>query len=249
MLLRRRSNVSDAAALRRQMRRKTLDLPSAAVATERDLLDSILDSQARLHSRNAVLSLDRDGTLKVDAKDESLARPERVNVNNNRVRCRQMPMYPAGTPSDSTTAGSSQRSPDTSPDYGSFVPSSTVSTSDGVSNTTGEGDFEGPHDYSQSTMCALYELENKKKKEQGKEEGENGAFASGSGENTPRSTESVNSDSELDIYSDIETVSTSKVEESEGRRVSSPVAQNLITGKKRTGAFWDILEMEHYATV
>lgn len=232
VLLRRRSNMSDAAVLRRQMRRKIASLPSAAVATNTDLLGSILDSQARLHSRNSVLSLNQDGTLKVDVKDKFPIKKEQVNINNNRIRCRQMPMYPTGNPSDSSAVSSNQRSPSTSPDYRSFVPTSTVSTSSVVSNTGSDGDFEGPHDYSQSTMCALYESENKKKKEKSKEEAENGQFASASGDNTPRSNASANSDSELDIYSDIETVSTSKVDEPEVRPVSSPVAQNLITGRE-----------------
>lgn len=216
VIIRRRPNLSDAALMRRRARRKAITVPTRSIASTTDLLSSILDSQTKLHSRNSVLSVSKDGTLQVGMMNGD---NNRVNVNTNNVRYRQMPSYQNGTPSDSTTSTNNHGSTNSSPNYRSYIPTSTVSTSSGTGSVSGDADFEGPHDYSQSTMFAL---ENREREEKSKEE------------DNPKSGN--NSDSEVDIYSDIETVSTSKVDED-----AKPISPAVTPSALQTSAAGRIL--------
>lgn len=66
-----RAAVSEAVALRRAARRKAaLISTSATPATSAscDILGSILNSQEKLHSKNTIMSVNRDGTLNIESK-------------------------------------------------------------------------------------------------------------------------------------------------------------------------------------
>lgn len=222
VLISRRPNRNDVSALRNQMRRKMVSVPSAAQATPDDLLGSILESQTKLYSKNAVLSLNADGSLKVDTSDTS----ERVNLNNNNiVKYRKAPMQPnEANGSDGRNAITSFTS-ETNSTYGNYTSAVSSATSSVIANASGNSSFEQPHDYSQVTACDAYRGEDQERKDK-KSEDNSKNCDSISGDNTPKSTASAHSDSELDIYSDIETVSTSKIEEQDAK-ASTPVLEPL----------------------
>lgn len=225
VLLRRLPTRNDASVLRnRQMRRKMISISASAQPTSEDLLSSILESQTKLHSKNCVLSLNKDGSLKVETNNN------RVNINNNdSVRYRQTPMQP--TENNQTNTTNSFITSDTNSSYNSFIPSAPAQSSSVIRSTSENADFErAAQDYSaQSALCDTYynnkdDATKKEKKEKNCD--------SLSGDNTPKSTGSeVHSDSELDIYSDIETVSTSKIEEQDEK----PVTPVLLPAVSATG--------------
>lgn len=225
MLFSRRPNRSDVNALRNQIRRKTISMPSAIVTSSDDLLGTILESQAKLHSKNSVLSLSEDGSLKVDTK-------ERVNINNNNsVRYRQTPMQPNSANDRNGRDITNSFSTDRNSTYNNFTSTVTPGSSSVIRSTSENSDFEQPHDYSQNAACEPYYNEEKEKKDKNGKSDETKNCDSVSGDNTPRSTASVHSDSELDIYSDIETVSTSKIDEQDQK----PVTPVLLPAASATG--------------
>lgn len=215
VLLRRLPTRNDATVLRnRQMRRKMISISASTQPTTEDLLSSILESQTKLHSKNCVLSLNKDGSLKVETNNN------RVNINNNSsVRYRQTPMQPNENNQTNTT--NSFISSDTNASYNPFHPSASAQSSGVIRSTSDNSDFErAAQDYSaQSALCDTHynNKDDAAKKDDKKEKNCDLLL----GDNTPKSTASdVHSDSELDIYSDIETVSTSKIEEQEERAVT-----------------------------
>lgn len=226
MVLSRRPNRTDANLLRNQMRRKTISVPSSALPAGDDLLGSILESQTKLYSKNSVLTLNNDGSLKVDTNG-------RVNINNNNlVKYRQTPMQPNGANDRDGRNVANSFSPDRTSAYNNFTPVISPGSSSVIRSTSENSNFEQPRDYSQSAMCDVYNnREDKDKKEKNVKSEENKNCDSISGDNTPKSTASVHSDSELDIYSDIETVSTSKFDEHDQK----PVTPVLVPAASATG--------------
>lgn len=222
VLFRRRPNRNDTNVLRSQMRRKRVSIQPSALPSSDDLLTSILESQTKLHSKNSVLSLNKDGTLKVENNNN------RINVNNNNtVRYRQTPMQPNGNNENDRRNPTNSFSDDRNTSYNTFIP--TQSTSSVIRSTSENSDFqERPHDYSQNALCDLYYSSEEKDKKDKDKSGDNCDLISG--DNTPKSNVSGgggggNSDSEFDIYSDIETVSTSKMDDQEMKTVApAPVA-------------------------
>ncbi|XP_049821417.1 PHD and RING finger domain-containing protein 1 isoform X2 [Aethina tumida] len=209
ILVRRAPNHSDVAAMRRTARRKAVVIP-CTVSSSSDLLDSIMDSQERLHSRNTVFSVDRDGKFKME--------PKLGNNNNNYINVKQQDSVVRQCPTsytNKTTSNSNNYREDAetsreyhgNSSYQHSTPSSTMEPAAG-SRSSSSNDQDQPQDYSQRTLSAscdaTYDDPDKNKK------------GSDSGSNSP------NSDSDVDIYSDIETVSTSKVDDDESYNKPPP---------------------------
>lgn len=231
VLFRRRPTRSDANVLRNQMRRKMISVPVSALPSSDDLLSSILESQTKLHSKNSVLSLNKDGSLKVESNNN------RVNVNNNNgVKFRQTPLQPTSNNENSFTNTTNSFNNDTNSTYNTFIPTVSASSSSVVRSTSENSDLDRPHDYTQSTLCDVYYQEEKENKEKKSEENKN--CDSISGDNTPKSNISVHSDSELDIYSDIETVSTSKLDEQEEKSVTPALIPAVSVTGEYTYLLW-----------
>lgn len=199
LLIRRRPNMSDAAIMRRTARRKAMALAPPAIGST-NLLDSILDSQTKLHAKNSVLSVEKDGTLKIGKKDGVFNNNNnRINVtDNSNIKIKQTPMYSKPqTNSQSYTSANEYRSESTSSDdRGNGV---TTSTSELTGNTSRTDEQDSSSAYVDQPVYSIYDGDKSESKKENKSDN--------------RGT-STNSDSELDIYSDIE-VSTSKAEEDE----------------------------------
>ncbi|XP_018328238.1 PHD and RING finger domain-containing protein 1 isoform X2 [Agrilus planipennis] len=166
---------------------------SSPTATDADVLGSILECQAKFHSKNYTLSLTDDGRIKLDGK-------------NSMYKTKQTPLV---TESDSTTPSSTNFSGTSSGNANDENLQSTQSTNDyhGGTGTSASGivhcstpdDADHvPIDYS---LPQFYETSNKDEKKKDNKDLYNPEEASGA------------SDSELDIYSDIETVTTSRTED------------------------------------
>lgn len=229
VLFRRRPTRNDANILRNQMRRKMVTVPPTALPTSDDLLSSILDSQAKLHSKNSVLTLNKDGSLKVESNNN------RINLNDNNARYRQTPSQPTNSNENNFNSNNTFNN-ERNTSYNSFIPIvvATPSSSSSVIRSTANNnsDFERPHDYSQNALCDTVcgnDDDEKEKKERKSGGGEKKHCDSISGDNTPKSNVSVHSDSELDIYSDIETVSTSKMDEQEEKSVTPVVLTPVVS--------------------
>lgn len=211
-----------------------VSLPPSVLPSGEDLLGTILESQTRLHSKNATLSLNVDGSLKVDTGKSFAPCDNHVNINDNTASYRQRPLYPNNAPgNNSRSVVANPLDGRRSSGYHEFIMANAIGSSSGViRSTSGNSEFEGPRDYLQNPVCSSYDGDEKQKKEKGNKNEEHKDFGSVTGENTPKSTMSVNSDSELDIYSDIETVSTSKVDEQDVKPVTPVPVATIGTGSR-----------------
>ncbi|KAF5290718.1 hypothetical protein FQA39_LY14637 [Lamprigera yunnana] len=195
----RRPNRSDASVLRRATRNKAAILSQPNPTTSVDLLGSILDNQTKLHSRNSIISIRSDGTLKIDVDKKAPTNVKPLDIKNQKVMMKQTPMEPHTSNSGGTTSPSNSNQYRSDRNYESSLPTSTVESSDPRDNASfsGNSENENPQDYIVNQMYT-FNLKEKNKDEENPNEEENVAGTS---------------DSELDIYSDIETVSTSKMED------------------------------------
>lgn len=213
LLIRRAPNHSDVSALRRVTRRKAaVSLPSA-VSSSTDLLDSILSSQEQFHSRNSAYSIDSSGKFMIEQKK---SQNNYVDVKDQSVRMRQRPnnYHQSGNNANSNYNRSNPNNYHSHSHYQYHsTPTSTIESTS--TSAFGGGDLnEVPQDYTQRTLCASSEANIQERKD--KEEDNTGT-------NTP------NSESEIDIYSDIETVSTSKIDDTDLRPPSPPMISNIHT--------------------
>lgn len=182
VLVRRRPNMNDVAVLRRSAARKSHLLPSAVqtqTSSSIDLLGSIMDSQEKMHSKHSVLSLNKDGSLKIDTNKNSNSETNRngVNVNDRRhIRGRNVPTY---STNDNPANIANVNSPQEYRSDNRVATSSATISNDSVSTSTVSSRGDGGNSTTNSSI---------------------------GGGNCPET------DTGMDPYSDIETVSTSKVE-------------------------------------
>ncbi|XP_030767637.1 PHD and RING finger domain-containing protein 1 isoform X2 [Sitophilus oryzae] len=206
---RRVPNASDAMALRRNLRRKTvINVPTVSSST--DVLGSIMQSQEKMLSRNSIMTVDSAGKLKIENKGGSI-------LNNNTFTKPNFNSYvvkktPYGNSTNTGGGGGYSSNQDWSNSrmyhsvnsqdtyYGAsssnYNQASNVSGTDRINSDDQTNDV--PQDYTQRTLCEAELLQEAEEK----------------GKNTPDGSTPI-SESELDIYSDIEneTVSTSKVDD------------------------------------
>ncbi|KAJ8956760.1 hypothetical protein NQ314_006634 [Rhamnusium bicolor] len=211
LLVRRAANQSDISATRSIARRKAVLAP--AVSSSTDLLDSILSSQEQFHSRNASYSIDSSGNFKIERRN--IQNNNYIDVNKQNISMRQRPnsyqnQNSENNPSFNSSNTNSYHSH--SIDQYHSTPTSTMESASFSSFSGGSREpNEVPQDYTQRTLCASNEANTQGKRDKDEDN---------TGTNTP------NSESEIDIYSDIETVSTSKVDEGDLRPPSPPIISN-----------------------
>ncbi|VEN39205.1 unnamed protein product [Callosobruchus maculatus] len=222
LLTRRAPNQSDVAAVRRLTRRKAMvDLPAAsAVSSSTDLLGSILNSQEQFHSRNASFSVDREGKFKIEVesrnnkykdlnKEQSSVKetPNGYNPNrsyggyNNRYRNNYQNNYNNRRHSSYNSYNNGNQNNYYTGGGNSGPSSSWQNNFNRYSGGGRGGDYDCPQDYTQRTLCASSDPDYPDRREENNEN---------------------NTESELDIYSDIETVTTSRADESDFNRPPSP---------------------------
>lgn len=218
VLIRRRPTMSDAAVLRRAARRKAFIL-NEPVTSSSDILGSILDSQQKFHAKNSILSLNADGSVKVDINKQL------INENNNRLNLDNYNNKLKQTPMD-TERNTANTPPNTnnSREYTNRTSSTEYQNNVTTSLNTSVGSIDNfqEDDQPNRSLTTINILDAEKQNKKEKNEKETNSI---SGENTPYSAATPNSDSELDIYSDIETVSTSRVEDFEIKSSTSPTAE------------------------
>ncbi|KAG5880872.1 hypothetical protein JTB14_038083 [Gonioctena quinquepunctata] len=218
--MRRAPNLSDISLLRRARQKNMITLPDT-VSSSTDLLGSILSSQEQFHSKNASFSVDSSGTFKIEKKSESSK--NYIDVTKEQATTRETPYYNNNRNYNNSNNRYYQNNRYQNNRYNrqsnNYYPNnqnyynSEPSSSMGFSDRHGRGeDNNSPQDYTQRTLCASTEPENQESEE--KEE------------NAAAGSSKPNSQSELDIYSDIETVSTSKPEENYMRPPSPPIISN-----------------------
>ena len=223
VMIHRRTISSDVINFRRAARRKAII--ASTLPTSANILDSILESQSKLHSKDSELFISNDGNINFrkksniirdicDDKSTTKSNENHLNLNNYNKNFRQRPIYGNGSTdkSNSLNIDSNDYNP-----YNITTNSTTMSSSETLPNVCTD-DTDGDVGYfPQSNFFSPYEcdLETKKDKD-------------GS-----RNTNESDSE-ELDIYSDIETVSTSKVEEPI-RKLPSPaliITPNNLTDEE-----------------
>ncbi|XP_018565103.1 serine/arginine repetitive matrix protein 2 [Anoplophora glabripennis] len=206
LLSARAPNRSDISAMRRMARRKAAINLTSAVSSSTDLLDSILSSQEQFHSRNSAFSVDSSGRFMIEKK----SRNNYVDVKAQPVKMRQRPNnYHQG--GSNPNPNYNRSNPNNYHSHSLYQYHSTPTSTMESTSTSGfsGGDLnEVPQDYTQRTLCASSEANTQERKDKDDDN---------TGTNTP------NSESEIDIYSDIETVSTSKIDESDLRTTSPPL--------------------------
>ncbi|KAJ8915230.1 hypothetical protein NQ315_015453 [Exocentrus adspersus] len=210
LLTARVPNRSDVSALRRVARRKAAVSFPNVTSTSADLLGSILNSQEQLHSRSATYRVDSSGKFVIEQK-KSATQSEYVDVKDQTAKGKEAPNrnYYRGGSNNYYRRGGYNRYPNNSYNnnrpyqnqYHSSYSSNYQYHSSSSSNTNyGRGNnnySDVPQDYTQRTLCATSQpAQDRRDREEENPES-----------NTP------NSESEIDIYSDIETVSTSKIAE------------------------------------
>ncbi|RZB40898.1 PHD and RING finger domain-containing protein 1 [Asbolus verrucosus] len=216
VIARRAPNRMDVATFRRA-RVKAVSLQNS-VSSSSDILDSILDSQTKFHSKSTKFSLGKDGKVTMEESNRS----DRLEFDNYEQLLRRRPTTYSNNSTRDSVPSSSGRRNDYQSNSSSLVhsnsgPTSTVETSSatGMSVGSNQEQFNSPQDYTQTNLCTIYDVnldDNKDKPKKNDDVSES---------NTPRSGTPA-SESEIDIYSDIETVSTSKVDESDFK-ISSPL--------------------------
>nr|CAH7721397.1 unnamed protein product [Callosobruchus chinensis] len=221
VLTRRAPNQSDVTATRRLTRRKAMvDLPATSTASSStDLLGSILNSQEQFHSRNASFSVDREGKFKIEVESRSNTYKD-LNKEQSSVK-----ETPNGYNPNRSYGGGGGGYNNRYRNYNNRRHSSYNSYNNGNQNNyyTGAGnsgpssswqnnynryggggrggDYDCPQDYTQRTLCASSDPDYQERREENNEN---------------------NAESELDIYSDIETVTTSRADEPDFNRPPSP---------------------------
>ncbi|EEZ99116.2 PHD and RING finger domain-containing protein 1 isoform X2 [Tribolium castaneum] len=198
---------------RRRTRIKSITVPNS-VSSSTDVLGSILDVQSRFHSKHTKFSLGQDGKFTMENTKDRLK-----DLNNWNQVVRQRPI--SQETSDQPTSSGHRSS---SPEHNNTAPTSTVENSNvsAISSGNIQEQYNNPQDYTQSNLNTIYDVTmeekrvDKKKKEDASED------------NTPRSGTPA-SESEIDIYSDIETVTTSKVDEADFK-APSPLPATPNTG-------------------
>nr|XP_023012736.1 serine/arginine repetitive matrix protein 2 isoform X1 [Leptinotarsa decemlineata] len=218
LLARRAPNQSDVSAMRRTMRRKTMVTLPETVSSSTDLLDSILSSQEQFHSRNASFSVDSSGRFKIENTSKNY-----VDVTKERASAKEAPYYNNNRNYNNSNRWYNNRNQNNrynnrQSNYYSNNQNSNYysepSSSMGYSGNRPRGEENNyPQDYTQRTLCASSDIDNQYQEPEERDENAAG-------------TSKPNSESELDIYSDIETVSTSKADESYMRPPSPPIISN-----------------------
>ncbi|CAH1176324.1 unnamed protein product [Phaedon cochleariae] len=211
LLARRAPNHSDVVAVRRAVRRKaTISLPETVSSTT-DLLDNILSSQEQFLSRNATYSLDPNGKFKIEKKESS---KNYVDVRKEKATAKETPYYNNNRNYNNRYQNNRYQnnrynnrqnyySNNQNQNYNNSEPSSSMGYPR-YSDNRSRDNYDCPQDYTQRTLCASSESEYQENKD--KEE----------------NTNNRNNESEVDIYSDIETVSTSKVDDDEYGELMKP---------------------------
>lgn len=239
VLIRRRPHSSDVALFRRAARRKAIVAPVVQPQSSTNVLDSILDIQSKFHAKNSVLSINQDGSVKIDNKvgrsinnsdnnnnkkkdkeNGSLKNENRrINLNDYaNAYFRQTPMYGNGSPTTPTVYNNVNNADFTRRDpAGNGNTTVTTSSEQVLHPSTSDGRDENGPSYSLQQVCSSYDYESDKK-EKDKDKSES------------NSSGTHNSDSELDIYSDIETVSTSRAEEYDPKPASPAAVLTPNTG-------------------
>jgi PHD and RING finger domain-containing protein 1 len=206
-------------ASRRRTLVKSVSVPNS-VSSSTDVLGSILGEQSMFHSRKTKFSLGKNGKFTMETSNDRVLRE--LNSYDHLVR-RTPTTYSSGTRSDSVPSSSGRRS--SSPHQNNAAPTSTVENTTATHSSTGgnQEQFNSPQDYTQTNLCTIYDV-NMDDKRNDKKKPENA-----SEDNTPRSGTPA-SESEIDIYSDIETVSTSKADEGDFKAPSPlPTTPNAGT--------------------
>ncbi|CAH0558738.1 unnamed protein product [Brassicogethes aeneus] len=220
VMTRRAPNLSNVTAMRRMARRKAAIVGPSTVSSSNDILGSILDSQETFHSKSTLFSVDQNGRLKMEKKSRN---NNYVDLNRQSGAIRQRPTSYTNNGTGSSSNNYRADSNSTGGDYRGnaqdqhSTPTSTIESESSNYDSNrfgGEGRQENtPQDYTQRMLSGNYDASSS---ENDKQKDEN------TGSNTP------NSESEVDIYSDIETVSTSKMDEGEAEiKPSSPQQQNI----------------------
>ncbi|XP_028155148.2 PHD and RING finger domain-containing protein 1 [Diabrotica virgifera virgifera] len=215
-LTRRAPTRSDAATMRRTIRQKNVLVPEVVSSTS-DLLDSILTSQEQLYARNASYSIDSTGKFKIEAKSKS---NNYIDVTKEQVKGKETPYYNPNRNRYNQNQnyrpynryqrpGNNYYNSNNQNNYYNAEASSSMNYSNNFSNDGQDNDF--PQDYSRRTLCATSEPNAEEKEEEQEESNQN-------------------DESELDIYSDIETVTTSKAEDRSSYRPLSPPPMPNISG-------------------
>ncbi|XP_072393559.1 uncharacterized protein [Diabrotica undecimpunctata] len=212
VLTRRAPNRSDVASMRRTIRQKNVIVPEVVSSTS-DLLDSILTSQEQLYARNASYSIDSTGKFKIEAKSKS---NNYIDVTKEQVKGKETPYYNPNRnrynqnqnyrPYNRYQRPGNNYYNSNNQNYYNAEASSSMNYSNNFSNDGQDNDF--PQDYSRRTLCATTEPNAEEKEEEQEESNQN-------------------DESELDIYSDIETVTTSKTEDRSYRPLSPPPMPNI----------------------
>lgn len=212
---RRAPNQQDVAILRRS-RVKTVNVPDVIVTSSTDVLGSILRTQEQFHSKRTKFSLEKNGKFTMQAPDI------RFDSYNEHIRRRPYSENSRGNDSvpSSSGHGNEYGTSLNSPERNSGTPTSTVETNTSTTFQSGSSqDSNTPQDYTHTNLCTMYDINIEENKENTKKD-------EASENNTPRS-DTPASESEIDIYSDIETVSTSKADENDSKE-PSPVPNNQI---------------------
>ncbi|XP_060525173.1 PHD and RING finger domain-containing protein 1 isoform X2 [Cylas formicarius] len=206
ILLSRRAVVD---ATRRRGRLKAAAVADVVVSsTTDDVLGSIMETQERFHSKNAIMSvLDSSGKLQIDRRKRESNNNNIVNGNNS-YAVRQTPTsYGRNeTNSNADWSGSGGYEPAGTREYHGTYSSYSTETVGGNSGAYGGGggdENDVPQDYTQRTLCEAADADKDRY--------------------TPGSKSPV-SDADLDIYSDIEgeAVSTSKSDECKPATATTP---------------------------
>ncbi|KAF7278248.1 hypothetical protein GWI33_008604 [Rhynchophorus ferrugineus] len=205
LMARRAPNAADVIALRRTVRRKAAIVEVPTVSSSTDVLSSIMSSQEKFLSKDAVMSVDSTGKVIIEKKKDSILNNNNLNKPNlNSYTVRETPYGnrkstgSSGYSSNQNWSNSrmyrSMGSQDSSYYSASSSSYNQSNNSSGTNNVaSGEQLNDAPQDYTQRTLSEAQMLQDTEDKKNG----------------------SAGSESDVDIYSDIEneTVSTSKVEE------------------------------------
>lgn len=216
-VVRRRAPNRQDVAIMRRARIKTVNVPDVIVTSSSDILGSILKTQEQFHSKSTKFSLAKNGKFTMQESD--------LRLDNYNQHIRRRPFSENSRSNDSIPSSSGHGNKYgtnlNSPEQSSAAPTSTVETNTSTSSlqSGSSQDFNTPQNYTQTNLCTLYDVSVDEKKEnvEKDETSEN---------NTPRSGTPA-SESEIDIYSDIETVSTSKADDNDVKELS-PVPSHQI---------------------
>lgn len=213
----RRPTANDVTLFRRAARRKRLAIGNVHVqSTPVDILSSIMESQEKFHSKNSVLSLNNDGTVIAQNKKSQFVdqKEERINLNECFNKFKQTPM----NPESQTSGGNSMKNlqePNCVSKANNSENQSIVSTSSHNNVNLFEHEQSKNSDSYKASQNTITDSTKTMKKEKSYRD------RSSSSSDSPN-----RSDSDLDIYSDIETVSTSRALELSGN--TPPIPHNAI---------------------